>query len=222
MVVLIAKVSMAFSLTPSTYLHAVTVIKVSAFLCRAIRERAVITESEPDEGGATIVQMPDPEPIVPIIDSEMSIPAVEVDNDTQIPDFDFEKFLNDFGATPGSLGDGFISGPNTDANGIAAAALTPRFEDVLGNAPVPTPALDFGFNAGNLGAAEEATAPTLDQVKLAGLHAFFMDAKVLYTEIENWSDDVRLNDREARVLVGNQTHKLALMVSSPSYLWFPG
>jgi hypothetical protein len=174
--------------------------------------------------------------VVPVVvDSEMSIPAVEVevDNDTQIPDFDFEKFLNDFGATPGSLADGFISGPNGDvnanANGITAAALTPRFEDVLGNAPVPTPALDFGFNSGNLASGSGSgnlasgsvsvsgedlpAGPTLDQVKLTGLRNFFQDAKDLYTEVENWTDDVHLDEREARVLVGNQTHKLALMVS---------
>lgn len=172
------------------------------------------------------MQLPDSEP-VPLVDSEMamSIPAVEVevDSDTQIPDFDFEKFLNDFGATPGALGDGFITGPNSDASGVPAAALTPRYEDVLGNAPVPTPALDFGFNSNNLGAGamEEVSAPILDQVKLAGLRSFFQDAKTLYNEVENWTDDVHLDEREARVLVGNQTHKLALLVSLQFHVDFP-
>jgi len=130
------------------------------------------------------------------------------DGDSAIPDFDFEKFLNDFGATPGSLGEGIIAGPSTEGGGSLAAALTPRFEDPL----MGLTTSEFGFDMADISQPENNVA--LDEVKLAGLHAFFHDAKTLYAEVENWEDPIGHENREARVLVGNKTHKLALMVCS--------
>lgn len=48
--------------------------------------------------------------------------------------------------------------------------------------------------------------------RLAGLKAFFNDAKVLYAEVEGWQDLVPLEERDARVLAGNRTHQLAMQV----------
>jgi hypothetical protein len=147
-------------------------------------------------------------------DIDMTAAAGDISGDDMIPDFDFDKFLNDFGGTPGALGDGFITGPSVDTSGVPAAALTPRFED-LTNTQNTTPSLDFShFNLpeqpqGNDG----GTNPTFDQVKVAALRAFFQDAKALFAEIESWEDPVGHENREARVLVGNKTHKLALLVS---------
>lgn len=177
--------------------------QVSAFLCRTIRERAVITEAEPIEG-ATIMQVPDVLSAVEDIDMVAAAGAGE----DMIPDFDFEKFLNDFGATPGALGDGFITGPSAESSGPPAAALTPRFEDMNN-----VPSVDFTtFNLPEPTQAEE-TNPLFDEIKMAGLRAFFQDAKGLFMEIEAWEDPVGHENREARVLVGNKTHKLALLVS---------
>lgn len=134
--------------------------------------------------------------------------AAPVDGgDGTIPDFDFEKFLNDFGATPGSLGEGFIAGPSADASGAPAAALTPRFDDM--NLAMSS-TNDFNFDMNSV--VPNEPPPAVDQVKLASLRSFFYDAKELYTEVENWEDPVTPENREARVLVGNKTHKLALQV----------
>ena len=144
----------------------------------------------------------------------MTAAVGDISGDDMIPDFDFDKFLTDFGATPGALGDGFIMGPSVDNSGAPAAALTPRFED-SSNAQNPVPSVDFtNFNFSeqtqdNL----DGNNPTFDQVKMATLRAFFQDAKALFAEIESWEDPVGHENREARVLVGNKTHKLALLVS---------
>lgn len=145
-------------------------------------------------------------PAVPDID--MAAAVAETAGDDMIPDFDFDKFLNDFGATPGALGEGFITGPLAESSGPPAAALTPRFED-LTNAP----SVDFTtFNLTEPTPGDEAN-PTFDQVRMAGLRSFFQDAKSLFIEVESWEDPVGHENREARVLVGNKTHKLALLVS---------
>jgi hypothetical protein len=156
-------------------------------------------------------------------DLDMPVITTEVvEPDTMIPDFDFEKFLNDFGATPGSLGDGFITGPTPDMSGAPAAALTPRFDEstpaaMAAVAAAMGPIVDFNINEA-LGTAitqennNNNNRPALDDVRLASLRAFYEDAKILYTEIEAWEDNVGHDQREARVLVGNKTHKLALQV----------
>jgi hypothetical protein len=134
--------------------------------------------------------------------------AGSVDGDSVLPDFDFEKFLNDFGATPGSFGEGIVAGPSSESGGPMAAALTPRFEDPLMGLTTG----EFGFDMADIYQSENNVA--LDEVKMAGLQAFFHDAKALYAEIESWEDPIGHEHREARVLVGNKTHKLALMVRS--------
>ena len=183
----------------------------------------MITEAEPGEG-ASIIQVPDTVPANPVPDIDMAA-TVEMASDDVIPDFDFDKFLNDFGATPGAPGDGFISGPSVDPPGVPAAALTPRFEDMSMVQNNPS-LVDFS-NTFNL-ADEPQTqdnGPAFDQVRMAALRAFFHDAKALFAEIEKWEDPVRHENREARVLVGNKTHKLALLVSlvwiSPIPATFP-
>lgn len=162
------------------------------------------------------MQLPD-QVVVPateIPDIEMTAAVEPIGGESVIPEFDFEKFLNDFGATPGSLGEGFISGPNGD-NGPPAAALTPRFEDAL--AGMTSSAGDFAFDLGELSLPQPDENAIFDQVKMASLRAFFQDAKELYTEVENWEDTIGPENREARVLVGNKTHKLALQVSCSNF-----
>jgi hypothetical protein len=178
-------------------------------LCRAIRERAVITEAEPEEG-ASIIQVPDIVLSTMPEDIDMTAAVGDISGDDMIPDFDFDKFLTDFGATPGALGDGFITGPSVDTSGTPAAALTPRFEDPS-TSQNPGPSVDFT----NFDFPEptQDNNPTFDQVKMAALHAFFQDAKALFAEIDSWEDPIGHENREARVLVGNKTHKLALLVS---------
>ncbi|CAG7853875.1 SubName: Full=Uncharacterized protein {ECO:0000313/EMBL:CCA67948.1} [Serendipita indica DSM 11827] len=206
------------------------IAKVSAFLCRTIRERAFITENEPIEG-ASIVQIPDAPPEMEIAASPEEVvgaTAATAEGEIMLPDFDFEKFLNDFGATPSGFGEGFITGPipPSESGGPAAAALTPRFDDGMS---MPTPALPalgitmdslpssgageaFTFEAPATEPGEQEGNPALDQARMSSLRAFFKDAKALYAEIESWEDPIGHENREARVLVGNKTHKLALMI----------
>ena len=213
-------------------LNFITPSQVSAFLCRTIRERAFITENEPIEG-ASIVQIPDVPPEVGMAatpEEVVDATAATADGETMMPDFDFEKFLNDFGATPGAFGEGFITGPValSENGGPPAAALTPRFDDgILGAPTLGLPALGittdpeaahaYTFEAQPVETAAQEGNPALDQARLSSLRAFFKDAKALYAEIESWEDPISHENREARVLVGNKTHKLAMMVRTCDY-----
>ena len=144
-------------------------------------------------------------------DIDMTTAVGDISGDDMIPDFDFDKFLTDFGATPGALGDGFITGPSVDTSGVPAAALTPRFEDSSNSVP-SVDFTNFSFPEQTQD-NHDGNGPIFDQIKMATLRAFFQDAKALFAEIESWEDPVGHENREARVLVGNKTHKLALLVS---------
>lgn len=219
--------STLFRLSRRCYAVVLSDKQVSAFLCRTIRERAVITESGPGEG-ASIVQLADPDPALTAAAAAAAVvdpTSMEVETDPLLVDFDFEKFLNDFAATPGGLGDGFIGGPSgADGSGPTPAALTPRYDDSALDAGTSTVGGggvgvgDFSLSVDEFGAPNEMTS-YLDDVKIAGLRSFFQDAKLLFNEVENWVDEVSPEKREARVLVGNKTHQLAMMVCNICFLF---
>lgn len=223
MVLLIAKVCYTLFLISFAYPQR----QVSSFLCRGIRERAVISEVGPNEEEASLLHFGN----------------ADVPNDS-IMDFDFDKWLNDIGAanTPGAA---TLLSPapapalsNQDLSAMAAlpvldeALLAPPtaiiqppgtfITDDLANVNVPfgvvmgagPSAGTFGFVGGAAGARGSsgvgfAAAP---DSRLPALKAFFEDAKALFAEVEGWQDLVPLENRDARVLAGNRTHQLAMQV----------
>ena len=197
------------------------------FLCRGIRERAVISEVGPNEEESGLLHFGN----------------ADLVNDT-IMDFDFDKWLNDIGAasTPGAatflspapapanqemsvvpalpaLGEALLAPPTAVlqppiATGTFVANETANptapFGVVMGAGPS---AGTFGFAAGTGGpGGSSGLGFAAPDPRLAGLQAFFNDAKILYAEVDGWQDMVPLENRDARVLAGNKTHQLAMQV----------
>jgi hypothetical protein len=199
------------------------------FLCRGIREHAVITEVGPNEEESAILDLGN----------------ADLSNDA-ITDFDFNSWLNDIGTsgTPGAAAPTFLSpavpsaflspavpSANQDVPALAALpALVDRALLAHPNAVLPplppvdphtfaahdiarqTPTVPFGLPIGAGPNAAQGLAGFADAARLATLRAFFDDAKALYAEVDGWQDGVPLEARDARVLAGNKTHQLAMQV----------
>ena len=165
----------------------------------------------------------------------MQFGNADLSNDTAM-DFDFDKWLNDIGAsgTPGAAT--FLSPAPAPINQeVTAVPTLPTLEDVLMADPttssfvtneIANPNVPFNVTmgpaptAGAFGFAVDAGGPSTStglgfvapESRVAVLKAFFTDAKVLYSEVEGWEDVVPLENRDARVLAGNKTHQLAMQV----------
>lgn len=147
-------------------------------------------------------------------------------------DFDFDKWLNDIGAsgTPGAAT--FLSpapAPGPINQEASAVPTLPVLEDVLMADPttssfvtneIANPNDPFSVTAGAFSFAVGAGGPSTStglgfvapESRVTALKAFFTDAKALYAEVEGWEDAVPLENRDARVLAGNKTHQLAMQV----------
>ena len=147
----------------------------------------------------------------------MQFGNADLSNDTAM-DFDFDKWLNDIGAsgTPGAAT--FLSPAPAPINQeVTAVPTLPVLEDVLMADPTTssfvTGPTAFGF-AGVAGGPSTSTGLgfVAPESRVAVLKAFFIDAKALYADVEGWEDVVPLENRDARVLAGNKTHQLAMQV----------
>lgn len=171
----------------------------------------MITELGPEEEGAEPANIT-ATVAVPVEQHMGPLSAVDaVGPDAFMADFEFDKWLNDFGAGTAAAG-------ATPGGVQAAANMEYELDDI--NQPIGAnpDTLDFDVpGAAGIYAAYGFDYSGLDP-RMASLRQFFWDAKALYAEVEGWKDEVPTSEREMRVIAGNKTHQLAMQVSTLTFL----